>query len=516
MNKVTVLPMLIGLFLCSFALSSNAQTELKPNGLAGKKLFLDFYTPNQSLASDGESFGLTDGFELTYQRYVSRWLNVAFPLKVGVIKIPGDLNRSWMLGFDGVVQIHPLQDRRKFSPYGLVGVGGSSEQFEDTFIQLPVGIGANIKLWQGTFLNLQSEYRQSFQDNRSNFHHGIGLLIMWGQDEIPSEITDTDKDGVIDVEDQCPETPGLADLYGCPDTDLDGIADIEDLCPEIPGRLVTLGCPDRDEDGIADNDDECPDEAGIEKLNGCPAKDSDGDGIGDDVDKCPEIAGTNAAMGCPDRDGDGVADADDKCPDQLGTFANFGCPKEEIATGGIQDQDNDGIVDKDDSCPNLAGPASNRGCPITSSSTPIFSDPVPAPPVTTTVSTSRPSINNNLNQYATSRTLLLDIVYFESASHNLDPEDISKLDEVIAIMQGYPNYELFVFGHTDDKDNSAANLRLSENRAQACYNYITRSVDASRVNYKGFGETEPASENSSEAGRQLNRRVALMVIDRVN
>ncbi len=514
MNKVTVLPMLIGLFICSFVLSINAQTELKPNGLAGKKLFLDFYTPNKKIASDGEKLRMTDGFELNYQRYISRWVNVVFPLKVGVIQIPGELNRSYMLGFDGVVQVHPLKDRRRFSPYGLIGVGGTSEQFEETFIQVPVGIGANIKLWASTYLNLQTEYRHSFQDNRSNLHHGVGLLIIWGQDEIPSEITDTDKDGVPDTEDQCPETPGLADLYGCPDTDLDGIADIEDQCPEIPGRLVTLGCPDRDEDGIADNDDECPDEAGIEKLNGCPDKDSDGDGIGDDVDKCPDVAGTNAAMGCPDRDGDGVADADDKCPDELGTFANFGCPKAGVvASGGIQDADNDGIVDKDDSCPNLAGPASNKGCPITA---PTTTTVVTSPSTVSSTSTvtASPPINNTLNQYATSRTLLLDIIYFESASHNLDTEDIQKLDEVIAIMQGYPNYELYVYGHTDDKDNSNSNMRLSENRAQACYNYITRKVDASRVTYKGFGESEPASENSSEAGRQLNRRVALMVIDR--
>lgn len=517
MNKVTMLPMLIGLILCSFAFHTNAQTELKPNGLAGKKLFLDFYTPNKGQNSNSESFfnNMTDGFELNYQRYISRWLNVAFPLKVGVIQPVEQLNRSYILGFDGIIQVHPLQDRRRFSPYGLVGVGGSSEQFEDTFVQVPVGIGANVQLWGSTYLNLQSEYRHSFQPNRSNFQHGVGLLIIWGQDEIPEEITDTDEDGVLDEEDQCPETPGLAELFGCPDTDLDGIADIEDQCPEIPGRLVTLGCPDRDEDGIADADDECPDQAGIEKLAGCPELDRDEDGITDDVDKCPDEPGTKMAMGCPDGDGDGVPDKDDKCPYDIGTFANFGCPDATTTapvTGGIADADNDGVVDKDDNCPNIAGSPANKGCPLTETiSTTTY--PTTTSPVVTT--TTAPVITNDYNQYATSRTLLLDIVYFETASHNLDTEDMDKMNEVVAIMKGYPNYELYVYGHTDDRDNSNSNMKLSENRALACYNYLVRKgVDPLRISHKGFGELEPASENDTEMGRQLNRRVALMVIDR--
>jgi OOP family OmpA-OmpF porin len=58
-------------------------------------------------------------------------------------------------------------------------------------------------------------------------------------------IPDTDKDGINDEEDKCPQVPGLARYQGCPipDTDNDGINDEEDKCPTIPGIPENNGCP---------------------------------------------------------------------------------------------------------------------------------------------------------------------------------------------------------------------------------------------------------------------------------
>ena len=79
---------------------------------------------------------------------------------------------------------------------------------------------------------------------------------------------DSDKDGVSDKKDKCPDVPGLKEFEGCPDTDGDGIQDGEDDCPEEAGSVENNGCPDSDGDGVADKDDECPNEAGTN--NGCP------------------------------------------------------------------------------------------------------------------------------------------------------------------------------------------------------------------------------------------------------
>ena len=82
--------------------------------------------------------------------------------------------------------------------------------------------------------------------------------------------TDTDKDGVFDRYDECPDEPGLEEFDGCPDTDEDGIQDSEDECPDEPGLEEFDGCPDTDEDGVPDHEDNCPETYGYEKYNGCP------------------------------------------------------------------------------------------------------------------------------------------------------------------------------------------------------------------------------------------------------
>lgn len=107
------------------------------------------------------------------------------------------------------------------------------------------------------------------------------------------------------------------------DSDKDGIVDKNDPCPDVYGTVN--GCPDSDKDGIADRDDECPTVAGIPEKKGCPKedKDSDGDGVADAKDDCPTVKGT--VNGCPDRDGDGVADKDDECPDVKGLALLNGC-----------------------------------------------------------------------------------------------------------------------------------------------------------------------------------------------
>ena len=152
------------------------------------------------------------------------------------------------------------------------------------------------------------------------FQHSAGITIKFGK-------KDSDKDGIADKDDACPDVAGLKEFNGCPDTDGDGVPDKDDQCPDVAGLKEFNGCPDTDGDGIQDKDDECPEVAGLKEFNGCP--DTDGDGVADKDDKCPDEKGPKENNGCPwpDRDGDGVLDKDDECPDQKGTVANNGCPE---------------------------------------------------------------------------------------------------------------------------------------------------------------------------------------------
>ncbi|MES2387136.1 MAG: DUF5723 family protein [Bacteroidota bacterium] len=182
-----------------------------------------------------------------------------------------------------------------------------------------------------------------------NFNFRMGMNFVFGK----LVVKDTDKDGIPDKTDECPELPGLKAFHGCPDTDKDGIPDRDDACPDLFGYSEFKGCPDTDKDKVPDNLDACPDEAGLPEFSGCP--DRDKDRVPDNKDLCPDSAGTVEMQGCPDRDGDKIIDSKDECPDEAGTIEMNGCP----------DRDGDKVRDKLDQCPDKAGFADHHGCPDT-------------------------------------------------------------------------------------------------------------------------------------------------------
>jgi outer membrane protein OmpA-like peptidoglycan-associated protein len=259
---------------------------------------------------------------------------------------------------------------------------------------------------------------------------------------------DTDGDGVPDRKDKCPDTPqGVkVDENGCPvDTDGDGVADYQDKCPDVKGLASLQGCPDSDNDGVADNDDKCPNTPAGVKVD---------------------------ASGCPvDSDGDKVPDYLDKCPNTpagVQVDAN-GCPL---------DRDGDGVPDYQDRCPDRAGPASNKGCPE--------------------IKAEQKKVLNEATKY----------INFDFNKATLKPSSYPKLEQMVQIMNEYPDYSLSIAGHTDDVGNDDYNLRLSYERAAAARKYmVDKGVPAERIESRGYGETKPIADNKTKAGQALNRRV---------
>ena len=162
-----------------------------------------------------------------------------------------------------------------FDPYLKLGGGYTSYKSEyskeDGAVKLLAGGGINFWFTDHLGLNVQTGYNHGFQkDGTDYFQHSAGIVIKFGA-------KDTDKDGIPDKDDACPEVAGPKEFNGCPDTDGDGIADKDDKCPDVAGPAENGGCPwpDTDGDGVLDKDDLCPEVAGPASNKGCPEPNDD-------------------------------------------------------------------------------------------------------------------------------------------------------------------------------------------------------------------------------------------------
>ena len=86
------------------------------------------------------------------------------------------------------------------------------------------------------------------------------------------------------------------------------------------------------------------------------------------------------------------------------------------------------------------------------------------------------------------------------------------LDKLARVIQKYDKTVVHVVGHTDSVGSAAYNQQLSRRRAEAVGRYLSaRGVNPARIHTEGRGESEPRATNSTEAGRQLNRRVEIFL-----
>jgi outer membrane protein OmpA-like peptidoglycan-associated protein len=103
-------------------------------------------------------------------------------------------------------------------------------------------------------------------------------------------------------------------------------------------------------------------------------------------------------------------------------------------------------------------------------------------------------------------------VLFAFNKYELKPEARERLAKISGIVLAYPDLKLEIDGYTDSIGSDDYNLTLSEKRAASVRDYLTGSgVSMNNVSAHGFGKADPVADNSSAAGRQLNRRVELIV-----
>ena len=105
-----------------------------------------------------------------------------------------------------------------------------------------------------------------------------------------------------------------------------------------------------------------------------------------------------------------------------------------------------------------------------------------------------------------------DRLLFETDSAVLRPESREQLQNIAEILKAYPNVHVKVGGYTDSSGDPAANLRLSQDRANSVrQELIGLGIAADRITAEGYGQEHAVADNATEAGRAQNRRVALRV-----
>ncbi|MEP7314405.1 MAG: OmpA family protein, partial [Pseudomonadota bacterium] len=99
-------------------------------------------------------------------------------------------------------------------------------------------------------------------------------------------------------------------------------------------------------------------------------------------------------------------------------------------------------------------------------------------------------------------------VFFDTNKTILKPESNEDLDVLIAFMKDAPLVTGVMEGHTDSVGSDAANQSLSQRRADAVKAYmVSKGIASSRVQTKGYGESQPEADNATVDGRAQNRRV---------
>lgn len=523
----------LGLNLNRYGLDNgfNAQTGADPT-LAGYQDGFWSFSINPGLYFDNESFyagiSVPQLFE-NQNSFADLSINPEFARRhiFGLIGMERSLNSTWDFNPSALIRA------TRGAP---VNADIDAKFLYDEKFWLNLGYRTSNMLKAGVGFDFNERFKLGYMYDHHlgdiGANHARSSHEVFASARLAKRERDADKDGIPDNLDKCPDTPGKARYYGCPppapkpepapkpapkpDTDGDGIIDENDNCPNVYGTMSD-GCPevkvvtpppppppapviiDTDGDGIADGDDRCPNTYGVWENGGCPRViveptpviiDSDGDGIVDTDDRCPNTYGVYENGGCPqvveyvlDRDNDGIVDSQDRCPDTWGVVENNGCPVAQAV-----DTDRDGVTDTYDQCPNQYGPASNNGCPTTTGGTYVQSEEV-------------------ILQQAFENLL------FETGSSVIKSSSYTSLDNLASLLLTQYSYQLRIAGHTDNVGNSSSNMALSKKRAESVRDYLNRKgVGYERMIVEYYGDTQPIYDNNTSEGRRKNRRVEFSLI----
>jgi len=357
-------------------------------------------------------------------------------------------------------------------------------------LHIPLGLGMEYYISEGFAIDLSVGGALSLTENLNYYNNedmtdgylkfGLGVTF-----SLPEGDPDADKDGLtIDVENQIGTNPMLSD------TDGDGINDGDEVNVYKTNPLKG----DTDGDGLNDYD-----EIKNHKTDAGKA-DSDGDGLNDyDEIKTYKTDALNK-----DTDGDTLSDFD-----ELKTYKT---------NPSVKDTDKDGLDDNVEIAtyktdPNKAdtdGDTLSDSDEINKYKTNPLSKDSDNGSVADNTEISRGTDPNNADDDVIKKdvAIVLEGITFGTGSDDINPESEAKLNEALKTLKTYNDIVVEISGHTDNVGSSSSNTKLSQKRAESVKAwFISKGIDASRLEAKGYGEDKPIADNSTKDGKAKNRRI---------
>lgn len=444
----------------------------------------------------GVGYGLLSGEDPSN----TLWETSIIPADVRILISPFELKtiNPYIYGGAGIIKWDinkkPNQDIW-LSPYSDVEEDGID-------LNIPIGLGLEIKLTEALLLDLSGGYNYVLTDDL-NYYNNIDIPGDGGYDGFwnaglglvftgESGSSDSDRDGLtLDQEAQIGTDPDL------PDTDFDGLIDGLEFHQYKTDPLLK----DSDGDGLNDNDE-------IKHYTTDPNKnDSDKDNISDgdeinvyhtdplrtdsDFDGIPDYDEINVTLTLPnkaDTDKDGLKDGDEI--EKYKTSPNK------------SDSDGDGISDGDEvlkfntnpTKQDTDGGSVNDDVEIKRGSNPLNPEDDIILDVTSPI--------------------ILEGITFNTGSSTLSPESETILKRVLVTLNVYPKMKVEIRGYTDNVGKSSSNLRLSQRRADAVRIWLlNKGINENRIKATGYGEQNPIADNKTAEGRKKNRRIEFIKVD---
>ena len=122
-------------------------------------------------------------------------------------------------------------------------------------------------------------------------------------------------------------------------------------------------------------------------------------------------------------------------------------------------------------------------------------------------------IFNVIIQFEMASNYTLENVHFNTGQSSLRQESADELNKLVEFVTDKKKIIIEIGGHTDNVGNPDANMKLSQDRANAVREYlISKGVEAGRVKAKGYGDKQPRAPNDSDLNRQQNRRTEVKVV----